>query len=96
MSCEHKNFFTQVDVHRTSDGEGAPIQWYSADIHIKCTDCDMPFKFLTNKIGLHDREPMASVDLLELRVPIHPNDGTEPLPPKVRGFTITGIQGGGR
>lgn len=91
VNCDHPSFRVKVDVNRITQTEGGKPAQYEADISVQCDVCEMPFRFLCPQVGLaHDR-PMRSVDGLELRAPIYPNDGSEPLPPKLKGFTVTQI-----
>lgn len=84
--CEHHNFRVDAKIGRITKGEGGPVEWFCADIRIKCTDCDIPFEFVGVKAGLSPREPLASVDAQELRAPIQPK-GLKLLP-AVPGYTV--------
>ena len=72
MTCEHNSFAAHVDVHRLSHVDGGPITGYSAEIHIKCVECGLPFRFLGLPFGSHHAEPRLSADSTELRAPIEP------------------------
>lgn len=89
--CNHKNFVSEVMVHRVSPEEGMEASHFTADIKIKCADCKIDFRFLCSRGGVMWNEPTVGIAGDELRVPIHPNDGTEPLPPKIKGFSCTVI-----
>lgn len=71
--CEHKNFGAQVNVHRIVENESsALVIGYTADITVKCVDCDTPFHFRGVETGVSPKVPKCSVDGLELRAPIAP------------------------
>lgn len=91
MRCKHENFKANVTVNRQSPEEGMEVSHYSADIKIECADCGQPFRFLCSRGGLMWNEPTVGIVGEELRAPIHPNDGTEPLPPKIKGFSVTSL-----
>lgn len=88
MSCQHENFRAQVDVHRLLPKEGMPAAHYSADVRVNCEQCGLPFRFRCTRVGLSYDDPTVSVDGQELRVSVQPDDGTIPLPPKVKGFAV--------
>lgn len=72
LPCEHMNFVADVAVGRLTDGDGGPVTGYTSEIHIKCRDCGLPFRFLGLPFGHHFAEPRLSADSLELRAPIEP------------------------
>ena len=84
MSCEHKNFKAQVDVHRlitipdvdTPEGE---ITRYTADVSITCADCHMPFRFKGLQGGVNPSHPTCDVEEIEARMPIEPIKIIPPL-----------------
>jgi hypothetical protein len=84
--CEHQNFHADVQVGRLTDGDSGPLIAFSADIRIKCVDCNRPFQFVGVPMGSSPTQPMASVDLLELRAPIAPRG--EWIPGGRVGFTV--------
>jgi len=65
--CVHKDFEAAVDVHRLLD-----TGKFIADVRIKCMNCGEPFRFLGVAAGVSWRQPMVSLDELELHVPIEP------------------------
>jgi hypothetical protein len=67
-SCKHMNFDAEVLVNRIED-TGA----FVADIRVKCSDCQLPFRWIGPEMGLDYRKPMVSVDRRELRAPIEPD-----------------------
>lgn len=89
MSCRHENFSARVQVNRQCPDDGMEASHFSADFKVNCVDCGLPFRFLCPTTGLIWNLPAKSVDGLELRAPIHPNDGTIPIPPKIKGFRVT-------
>jgi hypothetical protein len=70
--CDHPDFTTYAEIYRLSEDEGGPINGYSADITIKCSVCEMFFRWLGLEKGISPNRPMASFDGLELRAPITP------------------------
>lgn len=92
MKCEHMNFAAHVQVHRLCARDGMPASDFSADVAVKCADCGLPFRFLCPTTGSFWNLPAKSVSGLELRAPIHPDDGTIPLPPKVRGYALREVK----
>lgn len=71
-NCAHLQFRSRVGVHRLSDVEDGPITGYTAEIHIECSVCGLPFRFRGLAAGSHFAEPRVSVDATELRAPIEP------------------------
>lgn len=67
--CEHKKFDAIVSVARIED-----IGKFLAEITIKCSECNTPFKFQGMSIGLDYSKTMVSFDGLEARIPIVPKD----------------------
>lgn len=89
MTCKHENFEGRFEITRVTEGEGGPVKDYMADIHIKCTQCQLPFKFIGMKSGMDYRAPTVSFDGLEARLPLRPSDEKGlPPPPRLRGFGI--------
>lgn len=69
--CKHLNFAAEVGVNRLTDTDGDELPiGYSADVRIKCSDCNLPFHFIGVDYGLSKFKPMVSVGGCELRVPI--------------------------
>ncbi len=83
MNCEHMNFRGEVDVHRLCPTEDTPATRFTTDLRVKCSDCGMPFRFLGSRFGVDPKEPTLSVDSLELRIPMYPNDGATVFPNKL-------------
>ena len=71
-TCQHENFFADVSVARLTDKDDGPVTGYSAHVHIKCSQCGLPFRFLGLSAGSHFAEPRVSVDATELRAPLEP------------------------
>ena len=65
--CEHENFSSNVAISRLEN-----VGRFAADIHITCTDCDTPFKFLGLPGGLYPDKPTVDVAQIEARMPIAP------------------------
>jgi hypothetical protein len=66
--CEHRRFEANVTVVRIED-----VGRFTADIHVRCADCGVRFRFLGLPMGLDPSRPTVSVDELELRAPIVPD-----------------------
>ena len=65
--CMHENFRTDVRVVRLEDSGR-----FVAEIAIRCTDCDGPFRFIGLQAGMRFDGPTVSIDELELHAPIEP------------------------
>ncbi len=65
--CAHENFYCHAAVNRIVD-----TGRFSADITIKCSQCDEPFRFIGVQAGVTWDRPACSIDGLELRAPIEP------------------------
>lgn len=63
--CPHMNFAAQVDVIRLEDSGR-----FSADVRIRCADCDTPFRFLGLPAGVDLNGATVSVDGEEARLAI--------------------------
>lgn len=87
MTCEHVNFKANVSVGRLSLEDGGPITHYSADVTIECAECGEPFEFLGLPVGLTSYGATTSLDALELRAAIKPQNGPAP-PPGLAGFSV--------
>lgn len=85
------DFAATVEVHRMQEDEHAPLTGFTADVTIRCAECDEPFRFIGSMpSGLSPREPSASVDRTELRLPIAPISAPEGWGTDGPGFTIRG------
>lgn len=85
--CAHMNFHANVAVGRLQAGEtDATIVGYTADIHIKCSDCGLPFEFAGLPMGSSPMQPMCSVDGQEARMPIMPKG--VPMRTDLPGFSV--------
>lgn len=87
--CEHNNFHSDVSVDRIQPKENMPVSHYAISLKVKCIDCNIDFRFLGDRVGLSSDHPTIGVMGHELRAPMHPNDGTIPLPPKMKGFSVS-------
>jgi hypothetical protein len=76
--CKHWNFRAEVEVARLERHEGSDVRDYLAGVRIACADCGRPFRFVDQRLGLSLAEPTASMDRLELRVPVEPAEPWEP------------------
>ena len=87
MTCKHMNFHATVNVARLED-----IGGFSADITIKCQDCDKPFQFLGLEPGLDLQGARCSIDGLEARIGICP-ENERPNPLQKMMFNISKFSG---
>lgn len=67
--CDHPEFAAIVDVNRFEDSKG-----FMAEIRIRCSRCNLPFRFLGLPLGLHMAGAAMAVDGLEARIAIAPSD----------------------
>lgn len=88
MTCAHENFKCHCGVGRLSAEEGGPITHYTAEIRIECAECGEPFQFLGLPMGHSAYGAATSVDALELRAAIKPQNGPMP-PPGLIGFSVS-------
>lgn len=70
--CQHMNFGANVSVGRITKSEGAPVDYFTADVRIKCADCGLPFQFLGLEAGMDTQGARVSVDGLEARLAVCP------------------------
>ena len=87
--CPHLNFDAVVAVNRLNATDRTPADAYSADIKIRCADCDEPFRFIGLQAGLMPNRPMVSVDESELHAPIRPASSDPDFGLGIPGFAIT-------
>jgi hypothetical protein len=71
--CQHEQFEVMAKVVRLTDGDNGPVTGYTADIRIKCVQCEMPFEFIGVPGGYSPSQPMVNFDGTELRAPIRPS-----------------------
>ena len=91
-TCKHENFHANVSIARLAiDEAGDKIVGFSADITIKCRDCNLPFEFIGLPMGYTPFQPACSVDSLEARMPIKPK-GESVSHEGLAGFTIRRIE----
>ena len=76
--CAHMNFAANVAVNRLED-----IGQFNADVTIKCAECGMPFRFLGLPLGMNLQGACMSIDGLEARLAILPQDR---VPSPLEGF----------
>lgn len=93
MKCKHMNFRADVAVNRltASEDDSDTIVGYSADIKIRCTECDTPFEFIGLGVGMMPTEPMCSFNFQEARMPIKPKG--ENMPMDLAGFKLRIVDG---
>ena len=78
--CEHHNFISTVDVTRLTDNDGK-LTGFTADVTIKCADCNTRFHFKGLPGGSSPQTPTVSFFATELRAPIAPGKGIPLTPP---------------
>jgi hypothetical protein len=86
--CPHENFAAAVEVNRLAEVEGGPVTGYSADITVRCADCDEPFRWIGCPAGLSPAQPMVSVDEATLRAPIRPASADPDFGLGIPGFAV--------
>ena len=86
--CPHENFAANVEVIRLTNGENGPVHAYSADITVRCADCDEPFRWIGVQAGLRPDRPMCSVDETELRAPLRPASSDPDFGLGIPGFAV--------
>lgn len=70
--CQHEDFTVRADVMRLTDEAGKVVIGFTMDITVRCTQCDLPFRFRGNQFGSSPDQPMLSANAQELRAPIEP------------------------
>lgn len=83
VKCAHMNFNANVVVNRLED-----IGRFSADVTINCTECGMPFRFCGLPMGLNLNGAAVSVDGLEARLSILPEDRIPSPLEGIQGYKI--------
>lgn len=71
-SCPHMNFAASVQVGRLTEADERTVVGYTADIRVKCADCNQLFRFRHNAYGSSPDMATVSVDNEEMRAPIEP------------------------
>jgi len=92
--CPHEDFEVWAEVGRLTDGEGGPVDAYSASLKVNCTQCGEPFRWIGLQAGLKPDRPMVSVDETELRAPIRPASSDPDFGLGIPGFAVTWKAGG--
>lgn len=89
--CPHEDFDAFVDVGRITASESDPttVLWYAAHIKVNCADCGEPFRWTGVPAGLSPRQPMCSVDEVELRAPLRPASADPDFGLGIPGFAVT-------
>ncbi len=88
--CPHENFAATVEVNRIGTGDstdGTPAA-YMADIRVRCSNCDEPFRWTGVPAGLSYAHPMVSVDETELHAPMRPASADPDFGMGLPGFSI--------
>ncbi|MEV8636548.1 hypothetical protein AB0395_33360 [Streptosporangium sp. NPDC051023] len=95
-SCPHLTFEARVEVNRITTAEDGPVVAYSADIRVRCRDCDEPFRWTGLEAGLSQARPMVSVDETELRAPLRPASADPDFGLGLPGFAVVYREGDSR
>jgi hypothetical protein len=67
MDCQHEDFKVEADVTRLSDSGR-----YTMDVRVRCTQCNLPFRFIGLPAGLDLNGAATSADATEARLAIAP------------------------
>jgi hypothetical protein len=94
-ACEHEEFAVFASVGRITDGDGGPVAGFTAEVRVSCDRCREPFRWVGAPAGLSPRQPMVSVDELELRAPIRPASSDPDFGLGIPGFAIRMASPGG-
>jgi hypothetical protein len=86
--CPHENFAADVDVNRIMEGGDHPAA-FVADVRVRCTDCDEPFRWTGVQAGVRYDRPMCSVDETELHAPLRPASADPDFGMGLPGFAVT-------
>lgn len=70
MKCQHERFESQVNVFRLTSPDGAKVTGYTAEVEIRCCDCESPMLFLGLPVGSRPDYPTVSFDRRQLRSPL--------------------------
>lgn len=70
--CGHGSFQAHVAVLRLTNDDGSRVTGYSAEIEIRCRECESPMRFLGVPIGSLPDHPTRSFDGRQLRAPLEP------------------------
>jgi len=87
-ACPHEDFVACVEVNRLTSVEDGPVAGYSAEMTIRCAQCDEPFRFVGCVAGMSPRQPMVSPDEATLRAPIRPASSDPDFGLGIPGFAI--------
>lgn len=105
LPCPHEHFTAHVDVNRIGTIEnpnprplhvnisGAPIEAFSADVRISCTQCGEPFRFIGMPAGVMPNRPACSVDEREAHLPIRPASSDPDFGLGIPGFAVRYFEG---
>lgn len=86
--CPHEDFDAVVEVNRLTSEPDGPVTAYSADIRIRCSQCDEPFRWIGVQAGVRPDQPMVSVDETQLRAPIRPASSDPDFGLGIPGFAV--------
>lgn len=85
--CPHKDFAVDVEVNRLTT-EGGPVEAFSADVRIRCADCDEPFRFIGVPAGVLPGRPACSIDEAVVHLPIRPASSDPDFGLGIPGFAV--------
>jgi hypothetical protein len=75
--CDHPNVEVRNNFVRLVKSDNGPVEKYVLEISVKCTDCNLPFRFVGDKhlkVGMSVDAPRTTPDFCTLRAPIEPTD----------------------
>lgn len=88
-ACEHGTFEASVIVNRVRRSDDDPeVIGYSADVAVRCTDCDEPFRWTGLQSGVSPTKPMCSIDGTEMRAPLRPASADPDFGMGLPGFSV--------
>lgn len=87
-ACPHEDFDADVDINRLTGDDGVTVISYSADIRVRCTACDEPFRWVGVPAGMSPARPMCSADEMELHAPLRSASSDPDFGLGIPGFAI--------
>ncbi|BFP50079.1 hypothetical protein KCMC57_64470 (plasmid) [Kitasatospora sp. CMC57] len=73
LPCPHQDFEASVEVNRLTANDNDPtVIGYSADIKVRCANCQEQFRWTGLQAGLSQAHPMCSIDESVLCAPLRP------------------------
>ncbi|MFF2522276.1 hypothetical protein [Streptomyces liangshanensis] len=89
-ACPHLEFAAYVAVNRLTASDDDPtVVGYSAEVTVRCADCDEPFRWTGLSAGLSPGRPMCSVDEKTMSAPLRPASADPDFGLGLPGFAVT-------